>query len=114
MTNNLVLVFCLLTFTLKINLTPCFFKPMFQLLINGLGKIDTEDWKLHTRLKHCTPDSNIVKWFWIAVETFDEEKRARLLQFVTGTSKVPLQGFKALQGMLCTDTDLGWSTCNKF
>ncbi|NWI26707.1 SMUF2 ligase, partial [Amazona guildingii] len=28
----------------------------------------------------------------------DEERRARLLQFVTGSSRVPLQGFKALQG----------------
>ena len=27
-----------------------------------------------------------------------EEMRARLLQFVTGSSRVPLQGFKALQG----------------
>lgn len=43
-------------------------------------------------------DSNIVKWFWQAVETFDEERRARLLQFVTGSTRVPLQGFKALQG----------------
>ncbi|NWY21653.1 SMUF1 ligase, partial [Aphelocoma coerulescens] len=33
-----------------------------------------------------------------AVELFDEERRARLLQFVTGSSRVPLQGFKALQG----------------
>ncbi|NXA23414.1 SMUF2 ligase, partial [Ibidorhyncha struthersii] len=33
-----------------------------------------------------------------AVEFFDEERRARLLQFVTGSSRVPLQGFKALQG----------------
>ncbi|NWS02501.1 SMUF2 ligase, partial [Motacilla alba] len=32
-----------------------------------------------------------------AVELFDEERRARLLQFVTGSSRVPLQGFKALQ-----------------
>ncbi|XP_033123760.1 E3 ubiquitin-protein ligase SMURF2-like [Anneissia japonica] len=69
-----------------------------ELIINGLGKIDVEDWKTNTRLKHCTVDSNIVKWFWRAVYSFDEEKRARLLQFVTGTSKVPLQGFKALQG----------------
>ncbi|XP_077868979.1 E3 ubiquitin-protein ligase SMURF2 [Saccoglossus kowalevskii] len=69
-----------------------------ELIISGLGKIDVNDWKSHTRLKHCTPDSNIVKWFWRAVESFDEERRARLLQFVTGTSKVPLQGFKALQG----------------
>ena len=32
------------------------------------------------------------------MEGYDEEMRARLLQFVTGSSRVPLQGFKALQG----------------
>ena len=37
-------------------------------------------------------------WFWRIVEGYDEEMRARLLQFVTGSSRVPLQGFKALQG----------------
>ena len=69
-----------------------------QLIICGLGKIDVGDWKANTRLKHCNNDSNIVKWFWRTVDKFDEEKRARLLQFVTGSSRVPLQGFKALQG----------------
>lgn len=29
----------------------------------------------------------------------DKETLAQLLQFVTGTSKVPLEGFKALQGI---------------
>ena len=33
------------------------------------------------------------------VEQYDEEQRARLLQFVTGSSRIPIQGFKALQGM---------------
>ena len=75
-----------------------------QLIICGLGKIDVSDWKVNTRLKHCTPDSNVVKWFWKAVEFFDEERRARLLQFVTGSSRVPLQGFKALQG------EVSWGT----
>lgn len=74
--------------------------PAVQLIVCGLGKIDINDWKSNTRLKHCTPDSNIVKWFWKAVESFDEERRARLLQFVTGSSRVPLQGFKALQGKM--------------
>lgn len=32
------------------------------------------------------------------VESYSSEMRARLLQFVTGSSRVPLQGFKALQG----------------
>uniref|UniRef100_A0A8D3BJC9 HECT-type E3 ubiquitin transferase n=1 Tax=Scophthalmus maximus TaxID=52904 RepID=A0A8D3BJC9_SCOMX len=74
------------------------FNEELELIVCGLGKIDISDWKSNTRLKHCTPDSNIVKWFWKAVESFDEERRARLLQFVTGSSRVPLQGFKALQG----------------
>ena len=69
-----------------------------QLMICGLGKIDVTDWKSHTRLKHCSPDTSVVVWFWRAVDEYDEERRARLLQFVTGSSRVPLQGFKALQG----------------
>uniref|UniRef100_A0A452IL93 HECT-type E3 ubiquitin transferase n=1 Tax=Gopherus agassizii TaxID=38772 RepID=A0A452IL93_9SAUR len=80
------------------HLLKTFDEKELELIICGLGKIDVNDWKANTRLKHCTPDSNIVKWFWKAVELFDEERRARLLQFVTGSSRVPLQGFKALQG----------------
>jgi E3 ubiquitin ligase SMURF1/2 len=69
-----------------------------ELVIGGLGSIDVEDWKLNTRLKHCTLDTPVVKWFWQIVELYGAEMRARLLQFVTGSSRVPLQGFKALQG----------------
>lgn len=56
------------------------------------------DWKANTRLKHCTPYTNIVKWFWQAVDSYSDERRTKLLQFVTGSSRLPLQGFKALQG----------------
>ncbi|RXM36780.1 E3 ubiquitin-protein ligase SMURF2 [Acipenser ruthenus] len=80
------------------HLLKSFDEKELELIICGLGKIDISDWKSNTRLKHCTLDSNVVKWFWKAVETYDEERRARLLQFVTGSSRVPLQGFKALQG----------------
>ncbi|XP_031419396.1 E3 ubiquitin-protein ligase SMURF2 isoform X3 [Clupea harengus] len=80
------------------HLLKAFDEKELELIVCGLGKIDIHDWKSHTRLKHCTTESNCVKWFWNAVESFDEERRARLLQFVTGSSRVPLQGFKALQG----------------
>ena len=33
------------------------------------------------------------------MKSFDQEDRARFLQFVTGTSRVPLQGFVSLEGM---------------
>ena len=44
-----------------------------------------------------------------AVENYDSEMRARLLQFVTGTSKVPMNGFAELQG-----TILGMDTCDQW
>ncbi|XP_060774927.1 E3 ubiquitin-protein ligase SMURF2-like isoform X3 [Neoarius graeffei] len=80
------------------HLLKAFDEKELELIVCGLGKIDIQDWRVNTRLKHCTADSSVVKWFWKAVESFDEERRARLLQFVTGSSRVPLQGFKALQG----------------
>ena len=32
-----------------------------------------------------------IQWFWRALRSFDHAQRAKFLQFVTGTSKVPLQ-----------------------
>uniref|UniRef100_A0A6B2ELN4 E3 ubiquitin-protein ligase SMURF1 n=1 Tax=Phlebotomus kandelakii TaxID=1109342 RepID=A0A6B2ELN4_9DIPT len=69
-----------------------------ELVIGGISSIDVNDWKQHTRLKHCTPETQQVVWFWQIVESYTSEMRARLLQFVTGSSRVPLQGFRALQG----------------
>lgn len=39
----------------------------------------------------------IVKWFWEVMGGFETEQLARVLQFVTGTSGVPSQGFAVLQ-----------------
>ena len=35
-----------------------------ELVICGISKIDVNDWKQHTRLKHCTPETQQVIWFW--------------------------------------------------
>lgn len=80
------------------HLLKAFDEKELELVIGGLGKIDLEDWQKHTRLKHCTTDTPVVQWFWRTVDSYSEERRARLLQFVTGSSRVPLQGFRALQG----------------
>jgi len=40
----------------------------------------------------------VIQWFWMAVERYDNERRLRLLQFVTGTSSIPFEGFMALRG----------------
>lgn len=70
-----------------------------ELLISGLPDIDIDDWRSNTEYHNYTPSSQQVQWFWRAVRSFDKEELAKLLQFVTGTSKVPLNGFKELEGM---------------
>lgn len=78
-----------------------------ELLMCGLPEIDLEDWKEHTEYSGDYENSNSVQydelpdpciWFWEVVEEFDQEMKARLLQFVTGTSGVPSRGFGVLQG----------------
>ncbi|EME49335.1 hypothetical protein DOTSEDRAFT_68195 [Dothistroma septosporum NZE10] len=70
-----------------------------ELLISGLPDIDADDWKNNTDYTNYQPTSPQIQWFWRAVRSFDKEEKAKLLQFVTGTSKVPLNGFKELEGM---------------
>ena len=69
-----------------------------ELLISGLPDIDVDDWKNNTTYVNYTASCKQVNYFWRAVRSFDVEERAKLLQFVTGTSKVPLNGFKELSG----------------
>ena len=70
-----------------------------ELLIAGLPEIDITDLKLNTEYRNYTKDSQVIQWFWEILFEFTYEERAEFLQFVTGSAKVPLEGFKALQGM---------------
>ena len=98
-----------------------------ELLISGLPNIDIDDLKANSEYHKyqptslqvnngpdtcgvsLTPPKNLtdlflfrfrqIQWFWRALRSFDQADRAKFLQFVTGTSKVPLQGFAALEGM---------------
>jgi hypothetical protein len=72
-----------------------------ELLMCGLPEIDIEDWKTHTEysgdFESHGGNHPACIWFWEVVEEFDQEMKARLLQFVTGTSGVPARGFGVLQ-----------------
>ncbi|ETW04710.1 hypothetical protein H310_03865 [Aphanomyces invadans] len=74
----------------------------FDLLLSGMPDIDTNDWRMYSEIRWIkleTPsvaETAVVDWFWSVVAKFSPEERARLLQFATGTSRVPVQGFKAL------------------
>ncbi|KAB0342803.1 hypothetical protein FD754_019729, partial [Muntiacus muntjak] len=70
-----------------------------ELVIAGTAEIDLADWRNNAEYRGGYHDGHLViRWFWAAVERFNNEQRLRLLQFVTGTSSVPYEGFAALRG----------------
>ncbi|XP_073791951.1 E3 ubiquitin-protein ligase NEDD4-like isoform X28 [Danio rerio] len=84
---------------IPIDLIKIFDENELELLMCGLGDVDVNDWRQHTVYKngYC-PNHPVIQWFWKAVLLMDAEKRIRLLQFVTGTSRVPMNGFAELYG----------------
>ncbi|KAG6793628.1 hypothetical protein POTOM_002843 [Populus tomentosa] len=86
---------CELAFFYLVRFVVCF---CLQYLNNGMD-VAVDDLKANTEYTGYTSASSVIQWFWEVVKGFNKEDMARLLQFVTGTSKVPLEGFKALQGI---------------
>jgi len=82
-----------------LNLIKIFDEGELELLMCGIGSIDVKDWKHNTVYKgDYHPNHIVIQWFWRVVLSFNNEMRSRLLQFVTGTSRVPMNGFKELYG----------------
>ncbi|KAL3998524.1 HECT-domain (ubiquitin-transferase) family protein [Acanthocheilonema viteae] len=81
------------------NLLSIFDPNELELLLCGLQKIDVKDWKDNTLYKGgYSPSHPVIQNFWKCLLAFNNEMRARLLQFVTGTSRVPMNGFRELYG----------------
>lgn len=80
------------------DLVSIFDEQELELLISGLPDINVQDWQNNCTYNNYSASSEQIQWFWRAVKSFDNEERARLLQFSTGTLKVPLNGFKDLRG----------------
>lgn len=76
-----------------------------ELLLCGLPRIDIKDWQANTRYAgDYSKDHQVVQWFFEVMDTWTGERKARLLQFATGSSHVPVEGFRAMQshdGKLC-------------
>ncbi|KAK9761159.1 hypothetical protein K7432_014145 [Basidiobolus ranarum] len=69
-----------------------------ELLVGGIAEVDVDDWKKHTDYRGYTEQDEVIQWLWKIIRTWDSEKKSRLLQFTTGTSRIPVNGFKDLQG----------------
>jgi len=67
-------------------------------LINGKPVIDVKDWKSNTEYKEpYTNKHRVIRWFWQAVNTYNQTQLSHLVLFSTGTSRIPAGGFAVLE-----------------
>lgn len=69
-----------------------------EVLVSGVSEIDVDDWQHNSFCKGYGRDDQVVQWFWQFVRESDDEQKNRILQFVTGTCRIPMTGFADLQG----------------
>lgn len=68
------------------------------LLVSGTNEISVDDWRKHSNYYSFKEDDIQVQWFWQIVSEFNNDERAMLLQFSTGSPRLPPGGFKELKG----------------
>ncbi|KAJ8272680.1 hypothetical protein GJAV_G00092140 [Gymnothorax javanicus] len=69
-----------------------------EVMLCGMLEVDLQDWQRNTVYRHYTRNSKQIIWYWQFVKEVDNEVRLRLMQFVTGTCRLPLGGFAELMG----------------
>eukprot|EP00747_Dinoflagellata_sp_TGD_P042767 gnl/TRDRNA2_/TRDRNA2_142287_c1_seq1.p1 gnl/TRDRNA2_/TRDRNA2_142287_c1~~gnl/TRDRNA2_/TRDRNA2_142287_c1_seq1.p1 ORF type:complete len:219 (+),score=39.61 gnl/TRDRNA2_/TRDRNA2_142287_c1_seq1:83-658(+) len=69
----------------------------FGLLLCGYEELDVKDWKAQSVRDEGTL-LETWKLFWKVVEAMNAQQRSELLEFVTGSSTLPVGGFAALPG----------------
>ena len=81
---------------------PCDYLKIFTsdqlgLLINGTPFIDIEDWRMNTIYKNYNDYDNVIIDFWDIISNLSQEELSNFLLFCTGSSRVPIGGFKSLE-----------------
>ena len=80
------------------NIITQFSSDDLESLINGVPFIDLEDWRLNTEYRAPYTDHHqVILWFWDSLANLTQKQLSNLLVFSTGSSRVPIDGFKALE-----------------
>lgn len=85
-----------LSFAVPLYYLRVFNEADLSLVIGGLPTINVTEWKTHTEYVGYSGSHQVIKWFWKFVEESDQETRAKILHFVTGSSAPPPTGFGAM------------------
>ena len=74
-----------------------FTSDQLGLLINGTPFIDIDDWRLNTQYKDYNDYDNVIINFWDIIYNLSQDDLSNFLLFCTGSSRVPIGGFKSLE-----------------
>lgn len=67
------------------------------MFISGHSGLDVDEWRSHSHSFDSSEADEVIDWFWMVVERFGTEERRRLLNFTTGSSRLPPGGFSDLR-----------------
>ena len=72
----------------------------FNFMLHGQREINIKDWKENTIYKGDFNEQHpVIKLFWECIEHLNDEQLEKFLEFVTGSSNIPIDGFGNLKGM---------------
>ncbi len=67
-------------------------------LLCGRPAINVLDWMKNTVYNEPYHAAHpVIKWFWTVVSKYSQDQLSRLVQFTTGTSRIPAGGFAVLE-----------------
>ena len=72
----------------------------FNFILCGQNEININDWKENTIYKgDFNENHKVIKLFWECIESLNKEQIDKFLEFATGSSNIPIDGFGNLKGM---------------
>jgi hypothetical protein len=75
-----------------------FLPEELELAICGLSFIDVTDWEANTEYRGgYNAQHKVIMWFWQVLQDLPQAQLVKLLQFVTGTTRLPVEGFRMLK-----------------
>ncbi|CAG8931182.1 unnamed protein product [Penicillium salamii] len=68
-----------------------------KMVVEGIQSIDVQELEKHTRYDGgFGPNHRVIRDFWSIVRDYPNERRARLLEFVTASDRVPVNGVSSI------------------
>ncbi|CAG7833938.1 unnamed protein product [Allacma fusca] len=80
-----------------------FYPEELEMVFCGSNQSDGESWDVKTLLECCRPDhgytheSRAIQFLFEIMASYEAQRRRKFVQFLTGSPRLPVGGFKALQ-----------------